>query len=319
MADQDKEIHWIEVKIKSSGELAEALSEVIGRFAPNGVVVESIMRFNQHTQEHEPTGEIAVSGYLPADSHLEEQRQKLEEALWHLRQIAPIPTPEYLPIRDLDWMAAWKKNYHPVPIGDNLLILPAWKDPDPDETRVVIRINPALAFGTGTHPSTQLCLRLLNAHLTPGNDVIDVGCGSGILSIAALKLGAKHCLAIDIDSQAILSTLKNAALNEIDESTLETGKGSVEEVQTGRFTLKNAPLVMANILAPIIIHLLGLGLADLVTPGGTLLLSGILDHQAEELLQVAEKAGFTLIDRLTDADWVSLAVVKQSSLKTTEP
>lgn len=310
MDDSGKEIHWIEVKISCSGELAEALAEVLARFVSNGVVVESITRFNDHTQEYEPTGEVSVAGYLAVDENLEEKRQKLEEALWHLGQITPIPKPTYTPIQDTDWMAAWKKNYHPVPIGKNLLILPAWKEPETGEERLIVRINPAMAFGTGTHPSTQLCLLLMSKHLQPGGHVIDIGCGSGILSIAALKLGADHVLAVDIDSQAVASSKKNAGLNDIDQSSLEINKGSVEEILTGRFTIQKAPLVLANILAPIITRLFSVGLGDLVTPGGLLILSGILDHQQENLLRIAEVAGFTCIDRVTDADWVSLALVK---------
>jgi ribosomal protein L11 methyltransferase len=151
----------------------------------------------------------------------------------------------------------------------------------------------------------------MSKHYQPGGRVIDVGCGSGILSIAALKMGAEHVLAVDIDSQAVESTKKNAGLNDINPSKLEIGKGSVEEILTGRFTIQNAPLVLANILAPIITRLFSVGLGDLVMPGGLLLLSGILDHQQDDLIHIAEEAGFTLIDRATDADWVSLALVKR--------
>jgi len=310
VGDTGKDIHWVEVKINCGGELAEALAEVLSRFVSNGVVVESTTRFNAHNQEYEPTGDVSVVGYLAVDEQLEGKRQKLEEALWHLGQITPIPEPEYSPIRDTDWMAAWKKNYHPVRIGKNLLILPAWKYPDPGEERLIVRINPAMAFGTGTHPSTQLCLLLMSKHLQPGVHVIDVGCGSGILSLAALKLGADHVLAVDIDSQAVASTGKNAGLNNIDQTSLEIGKGSVEEILTGRFTIQKAPLVLANILAPIITRLFSVGLGDLVMPGGILLLSGILDHQQDDLLRIAEEGGFTCVDQATDADWVSLALVK---------
>lgn len=310
MAELDQEIRWIEVKINCGGELAEALAEVLGRFVSNGVVVESLARFNPHTQEHEPTGDLAVSGYLAVDEQLEEKQHKLEKALWHLGQIIPIPDPQFKPIRNQDWMAAWKKHYTPIPIGENLLIMPAWNEPDAGEKRLIVWINPAMAFGTGTHPTTQLCLQLMARHLEPGSPVIDVGCGSGILSITALKMGAIHALAVDIDSQAIASTLENAGLNAIAPEILETGKGSVEEILTGRFTIQSAPLVLVNILAPIIIRLFGQGLGDLVSEGGTILLSGLLDYQEEDVLLAAEEAGFAPIERLTEVDWVSLALVK---------
>lgn len=311
MADTERKVHWIEVKIICDGELAEALAEVLGRFVSNGIAVESVTRFNPNTKENEPTGNIAIFGYLPVDENLEDTRGKLEEALWHLGQITPIPKPTYSPIKDEDWMASWKRHYTPIQIGDRLLITPAWQEPDHDPGRIVIRINPALAFGTGTHPSTQLCLRLMEHHLEPGGNVIDVGCGTGILSIAAIKLGAVHVLGVDVNRQAITATRENARLNDISPGILETGKGSVEEILTGRFTIKKAPLVLVNILAPVITNLLNKGLGDLVDGNGSLLLSGILAHQVEEVLTAADQAGFVLAEQLEDGDWVSLAVRKE--------
>ncbi len=312
MAEIDQDVRWIEVKITSDGELAEALAEVLGRFVSNGVVVETVTHFNPVSQENEPTGDITVAGYLAVDEHLEAKRRKLEEAFWHLGQISPLPPAQFTPIKDKDWMAAWKVHYQPIKIGETLLILPAWKELEADENRLVVRINPAMAFGTGTHPTTQLCLRLMEHHLTPGESVIDVGCGSGILSIAAWRMGAAHVLAVDIDSQAVASTHENAALNNLPQGVLETGKGSVEEILTWRFTIQQAPLVLVNILAPVIIRLLNNDLGDLVSQEGSLLLSGILIEQETEVLQAAEKAGFYLVERLADKDWVSMAMKKRS-------
>jgi ribosomal protein L11 methyltransferase len=310
VADPSNKARWIEVKIKCDGEVAEALAEVLGRFVSNGVVVESETIFNPRSQENEPTGGMIVSGNLPVDEDLEHNRRKLEEAFWHISQITPLPPAQYRPIYDQDWMAAWKDHYQPIKIGKNLLIMPAWLDPQEGEARLVIRINPAMAFGTGTHPTTQLCLRLLEQHIIPGHPVIDVGCGSGILSIAALKMGAIRALAVDVDGQALASTLENAALNGIDSTILETGKGSVQEILAGHFSLQEAPLVLVNILAPVIIRLLGQGLGRLVSDGGILLLSGILEEQEPEVRQAAEGAGFRQINRLTDGDWVALAMEK---------
>jgi ribosomal protein L11 methyltransferase len=307
MKDQ---VHWIEVKIECDSELAEALAEVLGRFVSHGVVVESLTRFNPETQENEPTGGLSISGYLAVDEAFESKRQKLEEALWHLSQIAPVPDPEYRPIKDENWMEAWKAHYHPIPVGKILLIMPAWVQPKGNEGRIVIRINPAMAFGTGTHPTTQLCLSLLEKHIQPGVNVIDVGCGSGILSIAALKLGAVHALAVDVDSQAAAATLENAEINDLTPGSLEAGQGSVKEILSNQFAIQTAPLVMVNILANVILDLFGQNLAALVQPGGTLLLSGILAPQEEDVLQLAEKEGLMRIERLTEGDWVSLALQK---------
>lgn len=310
MADKKKKDHWLEVKIQSNGELAEALAEVLGRFVSGGVIVESVTQYNALTHENEPTGQICVSGYLPVDEDLEVKRQKFEEALWHLSQIAPIPSPEYKNIKDQNWMNAWKEHFSPIPVGEKILVLPAWQKPGEGESRKIIKINPAMAFGTGTHPTTQLCMRLLENHIQPGIDVIDVGCGSGILSIAALKLGAKHVLAVDVDREAIKSTLENAEFNNISTSALETNQGSVKEIIEGEFSLQKAPLVLVNILSAIILRLFEDGLGSIVEKGGILLLSGILDHQEEEILNAANLAGFVLLEKITEDDWVSFAMRK---------
>lgn len=313
MVELGDEVHWIEVQIKCNGEIAEALADVLGRFVSNGVVLKSVTRFNPETHDQESTGDIIVAGYLPVDAHLEDTRQQLEEALWHLNQIAPLPKANYSPVHDEDWMTAWKEHYAPIPVGEKLMITPAWEQPAESEGRAVIRINLAMAFGTGTHPTTQLCLRLMERHLTPGDFVMDIGCGSGILSIAALKLGAGHALAVDISDASVTSTRENAQLNDLPPTSLEAGKGSVEEVLTGRFSIQEAPLVMVNILAPVIIRLFELRLGHLVSKKGKLLLSGILDYQVEDVLAAAESMGFQEVERLSQEDWTALAVGKRES------
>lgn len=313
MAEAGQEPNWLEVKFKCDHELAEALAEVLGRFAVNGVVIETVTRYNPPTKENLPTSELMVSGYLAVNDQLETQQHRLEEALWHLGQIMPVPEPKYNLVYDQNWMDAWKQHYQPMAIGEKIRIMPAWITPTADDPRIAVRINPAMAFGTGAHPTTQLSLVLLEQHIQPGNVMFDIGCGSGILSIAALKLGAAHVLAVDIDSQAIKSTLENAGLNDISPGVLETGMGSVEEVLTGRFTRRSAPLVMVNILAPVIIRLFDQGLGDLVCKGGKLLLSGILDQQEPDVVAASKKAGFETVERLSDADWISLAMVKNET------
>jgi ribosomal protein L11 methyltransferase len=310
VADPSADYHWIEVSLKSNGEIAEALADVLGRFVTDGIVIANIMQFNPETHEHEPTSEVKVTGYLPFDETLDKKRQSLEEALWHLSQIAEIPQPTYKPIKKQDWMASWKKHYHPIPVGKKLLIMPAWFQPEANETRLLIKINPAMAFGTGTHPTTQICLILLENHFNPGTLAMDIGCGSGILSIAALRLGAEKILAVDVDEEAIQATRENLALNQMTESHLLSGKGSVEEIRTGRFGFQKAPCVMVNIIAPIILHLFSQGLAHLVSENGLLLLSGILDHQQEEILQRASCNGFQPIEKLQIDDWVGFTMKK---------
>jgi ribosomal protein L11 methyltransferase len=172
-----------------------------------------------------------------------------------------------------------------------------------------VYIDPRMAFGTGTHPTTRLCLEMVEMYLQPGQTVIDVGCGSGILSIAALHLGAKHALGVDIDAGSVMATRDNAQLNGV-EKDLETRQGSVDEVLAGTFSLKSAPLVLANIFASTIIRLFDAGLADLLEPGGVMVLSGILDTQAGGVLEAAAQHGLVLKQRMQITDWVALAMVQ---------
>jgi ribosomal protein L11 methyltransferase len=163
-----------------------------------------------------------------------------------------------------------------------------------------------MAFGTGMHPSTQLSLQLIETYCQPDRPMMDIGCGSGILSIAGLKLGASRAIAVDTDLIAVRATGENAARNGVLER-LETGQGSVEEIEEGGFSVKQAPLVAANILAPIIISLLERGLACLVEANGVLILAGILDEQADRVTAAAKEQGLTLIDQRQMGDWVALA------------
>jgi len=304
---------WIEVSITVNPELAEAVSELLSRFVSNGVVVESDVKYNDEEDEGTPFGPVRVYGYLVIDEHIEETRQRLEEGFWHLSQIQPMPDPAFRSIEDEDWMTAWKQHYRPIRIGNRLLVLPAWLEDQPGE-RVAIRIDPSMAFGTGTHPTTQLCLELLettvpSAQGKPVQDVIDVGCGSGILSIGAVKLGVSHALAVDIDNAAIRSTRENAEANQVLDR-IETGIGSVQEVLEGKFSIRQAPLVLANILAPVIIRLFNIGLADLVSEDGKIVLSGILDTQAQGVIDAAQQKGLTFVEQRQIADWVAIVLKK---------
>src|SRR5450759_1354314 len=298
----------MEVSLSVNGELAEAVAEVLDRYASNGVVYESGVTYNDEEDEGTPFGPVKVYAYLPVDKYLDEKRQRLSEALWHLGRIQPLPEAVYRTIEDEDWMAAWKVNYHPIPIGQRLLILPAWIEQE-DHSRIAVRIDPSMAFGTGTHPSTQLCLEIVEKYVQPGQTVIDVGCGSGILSIAALKMGAQKALGVDIDSASIRSTRENGAANEV-EDRLEVGLGSVDEVRQGQFNLNTASLVLANILAPTIIRLFAAGLADLVAPCGLIALSGILAEQGPSVRAAAEAKGLVFVEQKQSGDWIVLVLKK---------
>lgn len=302
-------MNWLEISITVNGELAESVADVFARYAPNGVMTEQGVKFNDDEDEGTATGPITVRAYLEVNEELEQTRQKVEEGLFYLGMIHTLPQPTFRQIADQNWMEAWKQHYKPILIGQRLLILPAWLD-SPYPERIPIRIDPGMAFGTGTHPTTQLCLALMEPEGERfAKTVIDVGCGSGILSIAAIKLGAEQVLGVDIDAESVRNSRENAALNDIKVGML-LGQGSVHEVLRGDFAFQSAPLVVANILAPIIIRLFGDGLARLVDPGGTLILSGILNHQAQDVISAAAAQGMRLVRQNQLGDWVALKMVR---------
>lgn len=299
---------WLEVSLIVDGEMAEAVADVLARFAPEGVVIESTkIESNLQDVEGHPVGPLRVASYLPVDDQVEDTRRRLEEALWYLGRIRELPAPQFKPVQQTDWSEAWKQHYRPIPIGQNLMIVPAWLDPDTGG-RIPIRIDPGMAFGTGTHPTTQLCLEIIESRFrqTTPTAVIDLGCGSGILAVAALKLGAAQALGVDIDADSIRSARKNAEVNRVAER-LELGLGSLLELQRGDFSLRAAPLVLANILAPILIRLLGEGLAETLTPDGLLVLSGILAEQAAEVQAALQKHGLRLVEQRQIEDWVAIS------------
>ena len=304
---------WLEVSLVVDGEMAEAVAEVLARYIPDGVVIESTAVAAEADDEGgHAVGPLRVCGYLPVDANLEETRRRIEEGLWYLSRIRTLPAPVFKPFEELNWVEAWREHYHPIPVGERLIIVPAWLE-NPPGGRIPIRIDPGMAFGTGTHPTTQLCLELLDhfdGNLLPqGYQVLDIGCGSGILAAAALKLGASHALGVDIDPLAVDASRDNAQSNGVSEQ-LDLGVGSVAEVRRGQFVIKQADLVFANILAPIILRLFNDGLAELVKPGGILILSGILVEQSAEIEAAAAQHGLQFVERGQVGDWVALAVKK---------
>jgi len=313
---------WLEISLITDGEMSEAVAEVLSRYIPDGVVIESTaIDTSALDTAGKPIGPLRVSGYIKNDPNLEDTKQKIEQALWYLGRIRSLPKPEYKMIYQKDWSESWKKHYKPIAIGKNLIIIPAWIK-IPSTNRIPIRIEPGMAFGTGTHPTTQLCLEMLEM-LFNKNDpfsfssldgempsVIDLGCGSGILSIAAVKLGARKALGVDIDQQAIQSAHKNAVINSVEQEA-SFYEGSLSQIIAGEFFLKKAPIVLVNILAVVIIQLLDNGLVEILTEDGFLGLSGILEEQLPSVTQALERNKLKIIYQRKQSDWVALIVKRK--------
>ncbi len=285
-------MNWLEVGVQVDGEAAEAVSEVFNRYY--GAVLST-----DFDDESGNAAGTSVKTYLPLDEKGLKTRQRIEEALWHLSQIYPLAPPEFRELSEEDWANAWKKHYHIQRIGQRIVIKPQWQEYAPRPNDVVIELDPGMAFGTGLHPTTQMCLQALEEHLKPGTEVLDLGTGSGILAIAAAKLGAGAVLALDSDPLAVKAARSNVRANGVqDIVTVELG--SLDRAP-GKFGF-----VLVNILAKVIIELSAQGLADRVRPSGLLVAAGIIEEQEAEVAAALKEHGLEIIERRQEKDWVTL-------------
>jgi ribosomal protein L11 methyltransferase len=281
--------------VPADGEAAEALFELFERYG-GGAVVELLAPAAGAPAAAGPADGMSarVTTYLAADDV--QSRARLEVGLWHLSQLHPIAEPTVRRVEAQDWATAWRQHFTPQAIGP-FLIAPSWCEVQPGPDQHLIRLDPGMAFGTGLHPSTRLCLLALAEAVAPGDAVLDVGTGSGILAIAAARLGAAPVVALDIDPQAVAIALANAAANGV---TLAPVAGRLEDQPPAGFDL-----VLANLLAPTLVTLAP-SLAERTRAGGTLVASGVLSEQAEAVGAALGAAGFRLAATPESGDWVAL-------------
>ncbi len=241
--------------------------------------------------------EVLITGLFEADTDLNRIHARLAERLSE----ATLQTLHIETLDDRDWERSCMQDFHPLRFGERLWICPSWERP-PQENAVNILLDPGLAFGTGTHPTTALCLQWLDAHPPTGKIAIDYGCGSGILAIAALKLGARHLYGVDIDPQALTATRENAEKNGI-------GPDALDVLQPESMPTIQCDLLIANILSGPLVELAP-SLEKLVKPGGELVLSGILQDQAESVRE-AYAPSFEMAAPVVVEGWVLLSGVKR--------
>ena len=246
--------------------------------------------------------------WVPSLEWPAEQRAELQHALEPLAATFGLQLPEirWRQQPEEDWSRSWKRHWRPDPVGRHLLILPAWLDPPPETSdRLVIAMDPGSAFGTGSHPTTRLCLEALETLHLQGRRVADLGCGSGVLGLAALRLGAASVAAVDIDPLAVRSTHDNAALNQLQRSVAVTC-GSIEELQ-GLLKGRKADLLLCNILAPVI-EALCVDFHTVLAADGVGLLSGLLVDQAPALIQTLRRQGWSAELRASQSRWGLLSL-----------
>lgn len=298
MPDQD----WLEVSVEVDGEAAEAVSEVLNRYGRGGVVIEHL--FANGLGAHDQVDELRVKAYLPANDPA--LKRTVQEALWHLGQLYPIPEPTFTLLVKADWAEAWKAHYSVLHLGRRTVVVPRWQEYVPQADEIVVTLDPGMAFGTGTHPTTRLCLLALEEAISPGMQVLDMGTGTGVLAIAAARQGAAAVLALDIDDLAVDAARENVAANGVDRIVhVEAGSLDVARSWAGAQE-RPYDLILVNILARVILSLLQEGLAGLLRPGGILIGSGIIDTQEQEVRTALQRAGIVMVARHVERDWVTL-------------
>lgn len=304
---------WLELSVAADIEAVEAVAEILGRGAPAGTSVEPAFELTDEGlgARVDPTRPAIVRAYLPAGDADDAARRAAEasEALGHLQAFGLRPIGEITTriVHEIDWAETWKTHFPVLRVGRRLVVRPTWRRHRREPDDVVLALDPGMAFGTGLHPTTRLCLAaiesLADRGLLANARVLDVGCGSGILAIAAVKLGARAALGVDTDPIAIEATSANAARNRL-ARRIEAREGSLPSGD-GPFDV-----VLANLIASVLVALAPL-LRDEVRPGGALLASGIfVDREAEVGAAFAE-AGLDVVGRSAEGEWVALEAVRR--------
>ena len=309
---------WLELHIDTTHTGLEPVETMLSALGIDGVVIDDETEFHDFLEsnrqywdyvdenlEASMHGKSRVTFYLPADetgfAQMGEVRMALED-LKARRSDCGTLLLSLENLRDEDWENNWKQYYKPMEIGQRLLVIPQWEQVDPGQ-RVPLILDPGLTFGTGSHATTRLCLTALEKTVAQGDRVLDLGCGSGILSIAALRLGASQALAVDIDDKCLDVAYENAALNGIGKDRYTVRVGDVLSDGSLRRELEGSyDIVVANIVADVIIALAPL-VPSMLRPGGTFVCSGIIDDRAEEVRAALEAAGWTVLETQSADGW----------------
>lgn len=309
---------WSEISVHTTQEAIEAVANILHEAGASGVVIEDPNDLtrdwgDQFGEIYEldpadfPEEGVLVKAYLPVNSFLGETVESIKEAINNLLLFdidLGHGTVSLTEVNEEEWATAWKKHYHPVRITNRIVITPTWVDYQPEtEDELIIELDPGMAFGTGTHPTTVMCIQAIEKYMTHGAQVIDVGTGTGVLSIAAAKLGANHIQSLDLDEQAVKIAKLNAKLNKVGD-VIETKQNNLLYGITG-----SVDLVVANILAEVIVRFVDDAYAVLQEQGH-FIVSGIIQAKEAMVRVGLEQAGFTVIDQYQIEDWVALIAKK---------
>jgi ribosomal protein L11 methyltransferase len=304
---EDARMEWVELAVDVDREAVEATSELFAQYGYNqGVVVEEAI-IPQPDEDYvvDLTAPVQVRTYIVADERAEDIRQRIAEALWHLGRLRHVSELRATRLMEEDWANAWKAHYQTQRIGKHMIIKPSWLEYTPQPGDYLIELDPGMAFGTGTHPTTRLCLRAIEDYATPAmRHILDLGTGSGILAIGVARMLPKAAIwALDTDPVAVETSAANVAANGLrDQITVEQGS-----LVPGVEPDIHFDLIIANILARVIIDLAP-AIARALVPGGIAITSGIIDERGADVDAALRKAGFTILDTRQEGDWLAIIV-----------
>ncbi|WP_044339600.1 50S ribosomal protein L11 methyltransferase [Rossellomorea aquimaris] len=309
---------WSEISILTTNEAIEPISNILHESGASGVVIEDpaellkeredmFGEIYQLNPDDYPTEGVLVKAYLPVNSFLGETVDEIKQGITNLVtydiDIGENKV-EISEVNEEEWATAWKKYYHPVKISDKFTIVPTWEDYTPVHSdELIIELDPGMAFGTGTHPTTVMCIQALERIVKKHDTVIDVGTGSGVLSIAAAQLAADNVRAYDLDEVAVRSARLNVKLNKVQQTVTVDANNLLNGV-TGQ-----ADVIVANILAEIILRFTE-DAFELVKPGGFFITSGIIQPKKQEVRDALESAGFIIEEIMVMEDWVAIIAKK---------
>lgn len=318
---------WIETAIYTTTQGIEAVTGRLLGLGIDGFVIRDAQDFEDFLEDKDGNWdyidddlmglkdcETTVTVYIPNDANAPELVSAIRAELNALKQSDEQSEfgrleCELKNIREEDWANNWKQYFKPLCIGEKLLIKPSWESVSENETRRILEIDPAASFGTGQHNTTQLCLELLEQNISQGDSLLDLGCGSGILSIAAILLGAQKATAVDIDENSVKIAAENAQKNNIPSGSytalagnIITDKALAEKIGTG------FDVVCANIVADVLIAMSGL-FAGFLKKGGKLVVSGIIEPRRDEVLEKIQSSGFELVQTRQKDDWIAASFV----------
>ncbi len=319
---------YTKVSLKTTTEAVDFISNLFDEIGLEGIQIEDNIPLSEEDKKAmyidilpelpEDDGTAIVSSYFdPANFEVPQLQRKIEEGLKELSLFINIGegTLQFSDTDDKDWLNNWKEFFKPFRVADDIIIKPTWEElPEHKEVDLVIEIDPGIAFGTGAHETTKLCILGLRKYITSDTQLLDVGCGSGILSIIGLKLGAKHALGTDIDEHALEATKENIVVNHIAGEQFDLLAGNIiseEEIQQ-KVGMKKYDVVVANILADIIIPLSG-EIMQHMKEDGVFISSGILNTKADEVQDALLKNGFKIIEKNEMGDWVSFVATPETN------